>query len=337
MLTALVGALIDFIRVLVEWLIWFALWLEASPLGVAWPILLAVLLQLLVALLSIFVWWSRGTVWPIACAYPRTTTGRGPCRNRVLGEWRRCRLHRVSWRRRSDRHRVDPDLRRWQTLWRGKVVEVEHLRGSGFLRSRSDLIGVLYYRGFARPPRDVARLLPLLTSEYGRRLGQLRAALAQRHHGSSSGEVAGARGSLVLDDTIEATRFVVGLLAIGLGFIGVAIALRQRAPTAQASRAILEYSAVFFLYFAVVMFKNGIVGRRADDGMVTPTPDWLRRSWSEAGNTFAVTILLAAATVAVVTVVLPLLTLGTVVLAVLFLAALDSPPRRRRRRRRRNW
>jgi hypothetical protein len=337
MLTALVGALIDFVRLLVGWLIWFALWLEASPLGVAWPILLALVLQLLVLLLSIFVWWSRGTVWPIACAYPRTTTGKGPCRNRVLGEWRRCRLHRTTWRRRSDRHLVDPNLRRWQTLWRGQVVEVEHLQGSGFLRSRSELIGVLYYRGFARPPRDVARLLPLLIAEYRRRLGQLREALAQRRQASSSSrEVGGAGGSLVLADTIEATRFVVGLLAIGLGFIGVGIALRQRAPTAAASRATLEYSAVFFLYFAVVMFKNGIVGRRADDGVVTPAPDWLRRSWSEAGNTFAVTILLAVATVVVVTVVLPLLTLGAVVLVVLFLAALDSPPRRRRRRRRRS-
>jgi hypothetical protein len=337
MLTALVGELIDFLHLLVEWLITLALWLEASPLGVAWPIFLAVLLQLLVVLLSIFVWWSRGTIWPIACAYPRTTTGKGPCRNRVLGEWRRCRLHRQRWQRRSDRHLVDPNLRRWQTIRRGKVVEAEQLQGSGFLRTRSEVIGVLYYRGFARPPRDVARLVPLLAGEYRRRLAQLRDALRRPRPASSPTDTGRAGGSLVLEDTIEATRLVVGLLVIGLAFIGVAIVLRQRAPTAEASRATMEYSAVFFLYFAVVMFKNGIVGRRAANGVVSPANDWLQRSWAEAANTFAVTILLAIATVFVITVILPLLALGMVVLLLMLLAAMDSPPPRRRRRRRRSW
>jgi hypothetical protein len=337
MLTALVGELIDFLHLLVEGLIALALWLEASPLGVAWPIFLAVILQLLVVLLSTFVWWSRGTVWPIACAYPRTTTGKGPCRNRVLDEWRRCRLHRQSWQRRSDRHQVDPNLRRWQTIRRAKVIEVEHLQGSGFLRTHSEVIGVLYYRGFARPPKDVARLAPLLAGEYRRRLAQLREALRSRRRASSPTGADGTGGSLVLEDTIEATRLVVGLLAIGLAFIGVAIVLRQRTPTAEPARAILEYSAVFFLYFAVVMFKNGIVGRRAANGVVFPASDWLQRSWAEAANTFAVTILLAVATVFVITVILPLLALGIVVLFLMFLAALDSPPPRRRRRRRSGW
>ena len=127
---------------------------RSQPLGVTWPIFLALILQLLVFLLSIFVWWSRATIWPIACAHPRTT-GKGPCRNRVLGEWSRCRLHRTGWTRRSDHHSVDPNLRRWQTIRRGKVVEVENLQGgSGFLRTRTDLVGILYYRRFARPPRS---------------------------------------------------------------------------------------------------------------------------------------------------------------------------------------
>jgi hypothetical protein len=171
----------------------------------------------------------------------------------------------------------------------------------------------------------VVRLLPLLAGEYRRRLTQLRDVLARRRSSPSPPESDAAGGSLVLEDTIEAARFVVGLLAIGLAFIGVSIVLRQRAPTAQAARATLEYSAVFLLYFAVVMFKNGIVGRRGANGAVFPASDWLQRSWAEAAKTFAVTILLAVASLFVVTVVLPLLTLGAVVLFLMFLAALDRP------------
>jgi hypothetical protein len=176
--------------------------------------------------------------------------------------------------------------------------------------------------------------MPLLVAEHRRRLAELRKTLGRRRRTSSSKEREGVGGSLVLEDTIEATRFVVGLLAIGVAFIGLAIVLRQRAPTAEAARATLEYSAVFFLYFAVVMFKNGIMGRRAANGVVSPASDWLHRSWSEAANTFAVTILLAVAAPLVVTVIISLLSLAAVVLFLLFLFALDSPPPRRRRRRR---
>jgi len=35
------SALIDFIRILAEWLVDIALWLEGSPLEVAWPVFLA--------------------------------------------------------------------------------------------------------------------------------------------------------------------------------------------------------------------------------------------------------------------------------------------------------
>jgi hypothetical protein len=55
--------------------------LEATPLSFAWPLLLALLLQVLLAAVSGVVWWARGVVWPINCGYPETTTGRGPCHN----------------------------------------------------------------------------------------------------------------------------------------------------------------------------------------------------------------------------------------------------------------
>jgi hypothetical protein len=120
MLTAVLGALGDILRVAVIALERFALLLERTPLGPFWPIGFVVIFQLLAFVLSVFVWVWRGRVWPVACGYPRTTTrGRKPCRNRVFGEWSRCHLHRRRWRRATDSHEVDPTLRRWETIRRG--------------------------------------------------------------------------------------------------------------------------------------------------------------------------------------------------------------------------
>jgi hypothetical protein len=128
--------------------------------------------QVLAFVLSIFVWVWRGRVWPLACDYPRTTTrGRKPCRNRVFGEWSRCHLHRRRWRRATDSHVVGPTLRRWETIRRGVKVERTDLEGSGFLRRQSNVIGVLYRKGFARPPRDVIGLVPQLVRDYRQRFG----------------------------------------------------------------------------------------------------------------------------------------------------------------------
>jgi hypothetical protein len=83
MLTALLDALIDFVRVLVGWLVDVAVVLEGTPFSFAWPLLLALLLQVLLAAVGGVVWWARGVVWPINCGYPETTTGRGPGHNDV--------------------------------------------------------------------------------------------------------------------------------------------------------------------------------------------------------------------------------------------------------------
>jgi hypothetical protein len=91
----------------------------------------------------------------------------------------------------------------------------------------------------------------------------------------------------------------------------------------------VEYSAVFFLYFAVVIFRNGILGRRHSNGTVLPEDDHLRRSWADAGNTFPVLVILAIASALVVLVVFPLLAFAVVVWV---LALMNSRPRRRRRK-----
>ena len=308
MLTALLDALIDFVRVLVGWLVDVAVALESTPFSFAWPLLLALLLQVLLAAVGGVVWWARGVVWPINCGYPETTTGRGPCHNEVLGEWSRCRIHRRrGWFRRTDSH-VIADLRRWQTIdHHGRVIERDDAGGSGFLRQHSERIGLLYYRGWARPPTDVRRLVPVVIEDYRYRFAQLRASIRPPPRGMRRSRAT----SVALDDVIVACQLIAGLLLIGLAFIGAAGLMKSRAPQHEAGRAVLEYAAVFFLYFAVVTFKNGIIGRRQGNGKVLPVPDWMQRSWVEAGSTFGVVIFFALATVFVAVVVYPVALVAT--------------------------
>ena len=226
MLTALLDALIEFIRVLVGWLVDVAVVFEATPFSFAWPLLLALLLQVLLGAVSGVVWWARGAVWPINCGYPETTTGRGPCHNDVLGEWSRCRIHRRrGWLRRTDSH-VIADLRRWQTITGGRVVERDDAGGSGFLRQHSERIGLLYYRGWARPPRDVARFLPVVIGDYRYRFAQLRASWRPLPKGLRRSRAT----SVVLADVIVACQLIAGLLLIGLAFTGAAGVMKSRAP-----------------------------------------------------------------------------------------------------------
>jgi hypothetical protein len=140
MLTAILGGLGDLLKVAAGVLERFGLFLEHTPLGPLWPVGFVIVFYVLASMLSVVVWLWRGRVWPVACDDPRTTTrGRQPCRNRVLGEWRRCHLHRRRWTRATDDHEIDPNLRRWQTIRRGKIIERTDLEGSGFVRRQSDL------------------------------------------------------------------------------------------------------------------------------------------------------------------------------------------------------
>jgi hypothetical protein len=73
MLTALLDALIDFVRVLVGWLVDVAVVLEAAPFSFAWLLLLALLLQVLLAAVGGVVWWARGVGGVEPLSYPPKT------------------------------------------------------------------------------------------------------------------------------------------------------------------------------------------------------------------------------------------------------------------------
>jgi hypothetical protein len=236
MVTAILGGLGDLLRVAVAALERFALFLERTPLGPFWPVGFVIVFYLLASALSVVVWVWRGRVWPVPCDYPRTTTrGRQPCRNRVFGEWSRCHLHRRRWTRATDNHQVDPTLRRWQTIRRGKTVERTDLEGSGFVRRQSNLIGVLYYKGFARPPQDIRRLVPQLVRDYRVRLLELWAAFQQqRHHrGQVDQQPRHAGASVLAPGVVACTQFILLVLAAAFAIVIVAVLLRTLQPHRQ--------------------------------------------------------------------------------------------------------
>jgi multisubunit Na+/H+ antiporter MnhB subunit len=284
----------ELLRVVVLGLEWFALWLERSPLHVAWPILLALVFQVVVFVVHGFVWFSRGMFLPVPCDYPRTTSrGRGPCKNRTFGEWHRCHLHRRSWRRRSDSHQVDPTLPRWQTIVRGVRKERDDIRGEGVVRSRSRSIGVLYYRGFARKPAEVRRLVPELIRDYRNRLVELREQFQQRKSGHRKEKTAARSGVSTAVWSIRAsTQFALIVVLLGIVCVALALALRLRRSPDLGLRLSIEYYAALLFFLGVSVAKNGIWGERKQRVLV-PHEDWLRRSWKETAGSFGAAIVLA--------------------------------------------
>jgi hypothetical protein len=341
---AILGALADISHILVLGLEWVALWLERSPLHVAWPIALALAFQIALLAVHALVWWLRGTIWPIRCDYPDTTTpGRQPCKNRTLGEWHRCYRHRRVLKRRTDRHVVDPTLRRWQTKKRGARVDRDDIQGGGLVRGKSRSIGVLYYQGFARWPRDVRGLLPRLYRDYRQRLLELRAQYRQWHGGAAPAQTATTRRTGVSGATFvaqEATKLALTFLAGGLLCVAMALIARTYAPEETALRLTDEYAAALFFFFTASIIKNGVWGVRTDR-VLQPRADWLDQARTETISSYVVMILLAwlAGTIG--------RSLGdiqdklpsAVVLGAVLLLLLTNPKpsRRRSRRRRRAW
>ncbi len=273
---------------------WFALWLERSPLHVAWPILLALVFQVIVIVVHGFVWFSRGMFLPVPCDYPRTTSrGRGPCKNRTFGEWHRCHLHRRSWRRRTDSHQVDPTLPRWQTIVRGVRKERDDIHGEGFVRSRSRSIGVLYRAGFARKPAEVRRLLPELIADYRHRFIELLEQFQRWRSGRRQEETDVRSGVSTAVWTVRAsTQFALIVVLLGMACVAFVLVMRlQRSPTV-GLRLTIEYYAAFLFFLGVSVAKNGIWGERRQRVLV-PREDWLRRSWRETAGSFGAAIVLA--------------------------------------------
>jgi hypothetical protein len=287
----------ELLRIFVLGVEWFALWLEHSPLHVAWPVLFVALFQAFLSVVNVFQWYARGMFLRIVCDYPLTTSKRSsPCKNPTLGEWHRCYKHRHRWQRLTDGHVVDPDLRRWQTIGPGGVrVERVDRYGEGMIRARSRSIGLLYYRGYVRWPSDVKRLVPELIADYRNRWRELREQFRQWRSGerSETDSVIRRSGVAAAVATMrEATKVALMVAAIGLLCVGLALVLRENQSENVTLRITVEYYAALLFFLAVSVTRNGVWGER-QNRMLVPYDDWLRRSVKETTRAFGLAILCA--------------------------------------------
>jgi hypothetical protein len=216
---------------------------------VPWPLPITVLFIPVVAVLDVAVWYLRGRAFPIPCDYP--TTKRGYCTRMVLGEWHRClRDHSRRWRRKTDHHEVDPTLRRWQTVKRGKVVENKEIQGRGFLGMRSERSTILYYRGFARRSRDLFRAA--VVRDYLQRARDRWHGIKQGLFPSVDENEQRIATSALLPNVIRATRLTLGLVALGLGLVIASLAVPSWIGV------IFEYCATYSFIIALAVTRSGI-------------------------------------------------------------------------------
>jgi hypothetical protein len=151
----------------------------------------------------------------------------------------------------------------------------------GLLRARSRSVGLLYYRGYARRPSEVRRLVPELITDYRNRWRELREQLHQWRSGEHSETDAVIRRSGVAPSvatTREATK--------------VALVLRENPRETVSLRVGVEYYAALLFFLAVSVTHNGVWGERQNR---TPVPhdDWMRRSVKETARAYGLAILCA--------------------------------------------
>jgi hypothetical protein len=256
---------------------------EISP--ISWPIVIGTFFPIFIVILDVVVWWLRGMALPVPCDYP-VTTRKHACRNRAVGEWHRCWRHNKSRRRKTDKHRIRPNLRRWQTVDKqNRVVERQDIHGRGFLRSRSDLIGLFYYRGFARPLGDVVAFAPRVFHDRWEQLKYV----AQKIKGKqfhprdlfTRTPLPGRAGVAErLPDVIMSTRASLILAGAGLASVALALAVRE-------IKDFVNYAATLFFVSAWAVVRNGIWD---------PDPHWARKALRLTVNWYLKFILVALAT-----------------------------------------
>lgn len=239
---------------------------------VPWALPIVVLFLPFVGVLDGTVWYLRGMTFPILCGYPRERGGL--CTRLTFGEWHKCWYHSKFRLRRTDRHLVDPNRRRWETqLQTRKGVKTVAVRGQGFLSLRSHRDTLLYKQGFARPITDVVKKIPEVVHDYRQRASDRWASLkALGIRGLFPVTDEGKRRiatSHVLPAVIHATRLVLGLVFAGLVLTGISLVV----PTWLS--AICEYCATYSLIIALAVTRAGIF---------KPDERWLSRSLLDAGK-----------------------------------------------------
>lgn len=167
---------------------------------------------------------------------------------------------------------------RGQTVQRGGgVTERDDVHGRGFLRSRSQVRGLLYYRGFARPPKNVRAFARVWWSERRDDFAALR-----RSEGaealSSRAVLIGPAASAVRSDVsprvsrlISATRLV-----LVLALSGIALAALGAWHKKSDAALYLNYAATFAFIEAWAVARCGIWDAATSQAPLGGRGGWLR-------------------------------------------------------------
>lgn len=240
---------------------------------VSWPLLVFALVPLYIVALSLFVWIMRGNIWPVSCAYPKTTK-KHACKNAVAGEWRRCHVHRRRRLRKTDGHVIVANLRRWQTVTRGgQIIDRRDQIGRGVWRARGRASTLLFRYGYARHPMDVAKFLPnwyIESRELGRRsYGQIREFFSEpsawkKVFFGAKPVVGGVSERLPV--VIRASRASVYLSVGGLSFVGLAYLMNNEASP------YIEYLAAACFLGTWASLKQGVWYAESM---------WAKRAWRD--------------------------------------------------------
>lgn len=211
----------DYLSLIPSTLEWVSKRLDSvSP--IPWPLWIGLLFPLYLGIVFISVWILRGRVWPVRCAYAKTSRNR-PCQEWVPGEWYRCRHHNS---RRSYKygHTVLVELKRWQRVTRGGQVLDSEFHSPGLLRTRPRGATLLYHNGFSRDPVDVLHLVPSFIKRIWERARAMRLGVKREPVAASvteeASEIDGAAG---VEYIAHATRFCLIAVLLGLTLSGVAL------------------------------------------------------------------------------------------------------------------
>jgi hypothetical protein len=164
---------------------------------------------------------------------------------------------------------VDPRLYRWQASLRGAIKDRDDIRGRGFLRLSSNRAGVLFYHGFARPPRNIY-WQPLV--DWSRKLGRAVQRLWARPAVPVAAGIEPLQSGVsnVLDSVIGATRVALVLVTGGLLLV---LATRVLSLGPQSGPWLTtEYGATFLFIGAWMVVKTGIL---------ETAPTWKTDAWSQ--------------------------------------------------------
>jgi hypothetical protein len=221
------------------------------------PLWIGGLFPIYIAVISFVLWFLRGRIWPLACAYPRTSKRR-PCRMVVAGEWARCRHHNRP-RTYAYRHEVQK-IYRWQTLTKNDKIINRPQKGVGVLRLRPAGATLLYERGYVRPPMAVLKLAPTEVKAGVQRLRQARLTTQTDPPPVSQVAVSALRTDLAegLERVVRATRFATAAFCVAVALTLVAVVLNGLSQT------VLQYLATLGFVLAWAATSSGLAGRGSD-------------------------------------------------------------------------